>query len=136
MWSVGCIFAEMALQGRPIFPGDSEIDQIFQIFRCVHPLSLFLSDPSGRPPSSVSAFVLAPTIGVLICLSLPPVHAGSLGRPLKKCGRMYRNFQISNRRFQGGQSRISASSSRSIIQNNGSSLVLKAWICSRYVLEV
>ncbi|KAJ3876585.1 kinase-like domain-containing protein [Lentinula edodes] len=33
MWSVGCIFAEMALQGHPLFPGDSEIDQIFKIFK-------------------------------------------------------------------------------------------------------
>ena len=35
MWSVGCIFAEMAMQGAPLFPGDSEIDQIFKIFRYV-----------------------------------------------------------------------------------------------------
>lgn len=33
MWSVGCIFAEMAMHGAPLFPGDSEIDQIFKIFR-------------------------------------------------------------------------------------------------------
>ncbi|KAF4588024.1 Cyclin-dependent kinase catalytic subunit [Pleurotus pulmonarius] len=33
MWSVGCIFAEMAMHGHPLFPGDSEIDQIFKIFR-------------------------------------------------------------------------------------------------------
>ncbi|KAI5121041.1 hypothetical protein M0805_008617 [Coniferiporia weirii] len=33
MWSVGCIFAEMVLRGSPLFPGDSEIDQIFKIFR-------------------------------------------------------------------------------------------------------
>jgi len=33
MWSVGCIFAEMAMQGAPLYPGDSEIDQIFKIFR-------------------------------------------------------------------------------------------------------
>lgn len=32
MWSVGCIFAEM-LTRKPIFSGDSEIDQIFRIFR-------------------------------------------------------------------------------------------------------
>ncbi|KAJ1835864.1 Cyclin-dependent kinase catalytic subunit [Coemansia sp. RSA 2711] len=32
MWSVGCIFAEM-VQRKPLFPGDSEIDEIFKIFR-------------------------------------------------------------------------------------------------------
>ncbi|CAL1701862.1 unnamed protein product [Somion occarium] len=33
MWSVGCIFAEMIRRGHPLFPGDSEIDQIFKIFK-------------------------------------------------------------------------------------------------------
>jgi len=32
MWSAGCIFAEL-LTKKPIFPGDSEIDQLFKIFR-------------------------------------------------------------------------------------------------------
>ncbi|KAJ3329130.1 Cyclin-dependent kinase catalytic subunit [Gonapodya sp. JEL0774] len=32
MWSVGCIFAEMCNRS-PLFPGDSEIDQLFRIFR-------------------------------------------------------------------------------------------------------
>ena len=32
MWSIGCIFAEMVTRS-PLFPGDSEIDQLFQIFR-------------------------------------------------------------------------------------------------------
>ncbi|KAG0249186.1 Cyclin-dependent kinase 3, partial [Mortierella polycephala] len=31
MWSVGCIFAEMVTR-RPLFPGDSEIDELFKIF--------------------------------------------------------------------------------------------------------
>ena len=35
MWSVGCIMAEMIMKGEPLFPGDSEIDQIFKIFQCV-----------------------------------------------------------------------------------------------------
>nr|POE86354.1 cell division control protein 2 like [Quercus suber] len=32
VWSVGCIFAEMVNQ-RALFPGDSEIDELFKIFR-------------------------------------------------------------------------------------------------------
>ncbi|XP_058764487.1 cell division control protein 2 homolog 1-like isoform X1 [Vicia villosa] len=32
VWSVGCIFAEMSNR-RPLFPGDSEIDELFKIFR-------------------------------------------------------------------------------------------------------
>eukprot|EP01083_Nonionella_stella_P057091 150009_1 len=32
IWSAGCVFAEMIGQ-QPIFPGDSEIDQIFKIFK-------------------------------------------------------------------------------------------------------
>jgi len=32
MWSIGCIFAEMAMQ-KPLFPGESEIDQLIRIFQ-------------------------------------------------------------------------------------------------------
>ncbi|KAH8926661.1 Pkinase-domain-containing protein [Atractiella rhizophila] len=32
MWSVGCIFGEL-IGKQPMFPGDSEIDEIFKIFR-------------------------------------------------------------------------------------------------------
>ncbi|BES93348.1 S_TKc [Nesidiocoris tenuis] len=32
MWSIGCILAEMSTR-RPLFQGDSEIDQLFQIFQ-------------------------------------------------------------------------------------------------------
>lgn len=34
IWSIGCIAAEMATK-VPLFQGDSEIDQIFRIFRFV-----------------------------------------------------------------------------------------------------
>jgi cyclin-dependent kinase len=36
MWSVGCIFAEM-VNLKALFQGDSEIDEIFKIFRYVTP---------------------------------------------------------------------------------------------------
>ncbi|GIL66722.1 hypothetical protein Vafri_20204 [Volvox africanus] len=32
IWSVGCIFAEM-VNNKPLFPGDSEIDQLYKIFQ-------------------------------------------------------------------------------------------------------
>jgi len=32
VWSIGCIFAEMINQS-PLFPGDSEIDELFKIFK-------------------------------------------------------------------------------------------------------
>ncbi|KAK9457789.1 kinase-like domain-containing protein [Dipodascopsis uninucleata] len=32
IWSIGCIFAEMVTR-KPLVPGDSEIDEIFKIFR-------------------------------------------------------------------------------------------------------
>ena len=32
MWSLGCIFAEMAL-GEPFFCGESEVEQLFKIFK-------------------------------------------------------------------------------------------------------
>jgi len=34
VWSIGCIFAEMVTR-KALFPGDSEIDQLFRIFRAL-----------------------------------------------------------------------------------------------------
>ncbi|KAJ2722889.1 Cyclin-dependent kinase catalytic subunit [Coemansia sp. Benny D115] len=51
MWSVGCIFAEMVLR-RPIFPGDSEIDELFKIFRV-------LGTPTPELPTLVLANIFA-----------------------------------------------------------------------------
>lgn len=48
MWSVGCIFAEMATR-KPLFPGDSEIDEIFKIFR-------ILGTPSETDWPGVTSF--------------------------------------------------------------------------------
>jgi serine/threonine protein kinase len=32
IWAIGCIFVEMVTR-KPLFPGDSEIDQLMRIFR-------------------------------------------------------------------------------------------------------
>ncbi|KAG6973731.1 hypothetical protein JG687_00000727 [Phytophthora cactorum] len=34
VWSIGCMFAEIAT-GLPLFPGDSDIDQLYHIIRCL-----------------------------------------------------------------------------------------------------
>lgn len=39
VWAVGCLTAEL-LTGEPLFPGDSDIDQLFHIAKC---LGTFLS---------------------------------------------------------------------------------------------
>lgn len=40
-WSVGTILAEMVTK-RPLFPGDSEVDELFKIFRYVPAFLVFL----------------------------------------------------------------------------------------------
>ena len=59
MWSVGCILGELS-DGQPLFPGESEIDQLFTIQKVLGPLppehmKLFYSNPRFhglrvRPP--------------------------------------------------------------------------------------
>ncbi|WVZ23227.1 hypothetical protein V8G54_001771 [Vigna mungo] len=59
IWSVGCIFAEMVNQ-RPLFPGDSEIDELFKIFRNLAVL---------RCPSTIIGTMrcLCPTLSSMRC---------------------------------------------------------------------
>ena len=42
MWAVGCIMGEL-IDGQPLFPGDSDIDQLFVIQKLLGELQ-----PSGR----------------------------------------------------------------------------------------
>ncbi|NXA56323.1 CDK5 kinase, partial [Nothocercus julius] len=46
MWSAGCIFAELANAGRPLFPGNDVDDQLKRIFR--YPSGLGLRRGRGR----------------------------------------------------------------------------------------
>jgi len=69
MWSVGCIFAEMCTR-KPLFPGDSEIDEIFKIFRYVFLGCLFLPALGSNLDSP------------LACLVLPPKMSGPASPPI------------------------------------------------------
>lgn len=48
IWSIGCIFSEMVMRA-PLFPGDSEIDELFRIFRA-------LGTPTEETWPGVSAY--------------------------------------------------------------------------------
>ncbi len=49
MWAIGCIMGEL-IDGQPIFPGESEIDQLYIIQKVLGPLTpqqmdMFLRNP-------------------------------------------------------------------------------------------
>lgn len=49
VWAIGCILGELS-DGQPLFPGESEIDQLFTIQKVLGPLSphqmsLFYANP-------------------------------------------------------------------------------------------
>ncbi|KAG8506153.1 Cyclin-dependent-like kinase 5 [Galemys pyrenaicus] len=48
MWSAGCIFAELANAGRPLFPGNDVDDQLKRIFRYPSSFPCPGSEPTGR----------------------------------------------------------------------------------------
>ncbi|KAJ8724705.1 hypothetical protein PYW08_016179 [Mythimna loreyi] len=55
VWSLACIFAEMA-SGRTLFPGDSEIDQLFRVFRALGTPGAALWQGARRLPEFRAAF--------------------------------------------------------------------------------
>lgn len=60
MWSVGCILGELS-DGQPLFPGESEIDQLFTIQKVLGPL----------PPEQMKLFYSNPRFhGLRVSLSL------------------------------------------------------------------
>ncbi|VDP75995.1 unnamed protein product [Schistosoma curassoni] len=42
IWAIGCLASEM-LTGDPLFPGDSDIDQLHRIVRCLGKFNLFIN---------------------------------------------------------------------------------------------
>ncbi len=49
VWAVGCIFAEM-LTGQPLFPGDTDMDQLYRIMKSMGPLTKHFQDTFLRNP--------------------------------------------------------------------------------------
>ncbi|ETO12618.1 hypothetical protein RFI_24756 [Reticulomyxa filosa] len=102
MWSVGCILGELILKGTPLFPGQTDIDQLCQIFNILgtidvqtYPQSLFLPDFNKITFQSVqnksihflfSNCNVKPTESMLniiqLCLQLNPCHRATATQAL------------------------------------------------------
>lgn len=69
MWSIGTIFVEM-VNRKPLWPGDSEIDELFRIFKCVcrNPLHRVRWPAGSHPPVS------KPCRGKVCCAFTPPAR--------------------------------------------------------------
>jgi cyclin-dependent kinase 5 len=58
MWSAGCIFAEMANSGKPLFAGSDVDDQLKRIFRLLgEPTNESWPDVSSLPDYKVLYFL-------------------------------------------------------------------------------
>lgn len=80
MWSVGAIFAEMCTR-KPLFPGDSEIDEIFKIFR--YALLVYPPEASFTNGYTDSSVPQMRPIGLVLPrfqTSSPPFRSGTAKR--------------------------------------------------------
>ncbi|XP_034256873.1 putative glycogen synthase kinase-3 homolog [Thrips palmi] len=82
VWAVGCLFSEM-LSGDPLFPGQSDIDQLFQIIKVLGRLSPRHQQLAARNPMlrglkrGSLLFPSWPRLAldaVSLCLRLDPAH--------------------------------------------------------------
>uniref|UniRef100_A0A3P8V8M2 mitogen-activated protein kinase n=1 Tax=Cynoglossus semilaevis TaxID=244447 RepID=A0A3P8V8M2_CYNSE len=68
MWSVGCILGELS-DGQPLFPGESEIDQLFTIQKVLGPL----------PPEQMKLFYNNPRFhGLRVMVLVSPISVPNL----------------------------------------------------------
>lgn len=75
MWAVGCIFAEM-LTGRPLFPGEGEIDQINKIFKVR--TSIQFKFKILRSSTIQSASEIAVTVTITVTTAVAVVVRGDI----------------------------------------------------------
>jgi len=61
MWSVGCIFAEM-VNGRPLFPGSSDADQLIKIFKIMGTPTLDMWPGMEQLPDYKDSFPVYPGV--------------------------------------------------------------------------
>ncbi|KAJ3319568.1 Cyclin-dependent kinase-like 3 [Boothiomyces sp. JEL0866] len=78
IWATGCIFAEL-LTGQPLFPGDTDIDQLYRIMKCLGQLTQRHTEIFLRNPLFVG--VRIPEIGKITPLSskLPNISILAMG---------------------------------------------------------
>ena len=74
IWAIGCLYAEM-LTGDPIFPGDSDIDQIYHITKCFGDSLQFIDPKCHRYLTHMTAGLLCPRHKELIAKN--PIFNGT-----------------------------------------------------------
>eukprot|EP00842_Homolaphlyctis_polyrhiza_P006263 jgi/Hompol1/6638/HPOL_003940-RA len=75
IWATGCIFAEI-LTGQPLFPGDTDIDQLYRIMKCLGQLTKRHTEIFLKNPLFVG--VRIPEIGKLTPLASKMPHISQL----------------------------------------------------------
>ena len=85
MWAVGTILAEMTTK-RPLFPGDSEIDELFKIFRydIIDVINHFLFHSNRHFLGLLAPKDLCSLFFALFNFHLP--HKAYWAHPMKMCG--------------------------------------------------
>ena len=76
IWAIGCMMAEM-LTGIPLFAGNSDVDQLFHIMKCLGPLPPRFKDIAESNP----LFVGVKVPWLLLCSFLPPLPSSHCPAP-------------------------------------------------------
>ena len=77
VWSIGCILGELS-DGQPLYPGESEIDQLYTIQKVMGPL----------PPEQMQLFYNNPRFNGLKVRSSPRRRCGVERLPREKLSQM------------------------------------------------